>query len=99
VARQLHKDRQERCGQSTLQRKRTEGAEMNGAAKQSHMEAAEEIIDTMTILTTMEGALTDSPLAEVEKRFYVRQIREELLVRLASFALENELESMDNTVN
>jgi hypothetical protein len=72
---------------------------MNGAAKQSHTEATEEIIDTMTILTTIEVALTDSPLAEVEKRFYVRQIREELFVRLAAFALENELESTDEWVN
>jgi hypothetical protein len=31
----------------------------------------------------MEGAMADSPLAEAEKRFYVRQIHEELLVRLA----------------
>ena len=72
---------------------------MNGAPKQRHMEAAEEIIDTRTILTTMEEALTDSALAEVEKQFYVRQIRDALLVRLASFALENELDSIDKQVN
>jgi hypothetical protein len=72
---------------------------MNGAAKQSHIEVAEEIIDTMTILTTMEVVLRDSALTEVEKGFYMRQIREEVLVRLASFALENELDRIDKRVN
>lgn len=72
---------------------------MNEAAKQSYVEAARKIIDDLIVVTTVETSLTISPLPEVGKNCYLSQLREELLVWLTSFALENELDSIDKQVN
>jgi hypothetical protein len=63
------------------------------------VDAAREILDIMTIVETVEASWTDCVAAEVEKRQFVQDLREELCMLVESLFTADVLKHTSRWVN